>query len=243
MGRVGKKFKKAKETAAVKPHYPLPEAVATVTKTAFAKFDETVEVAMRLGVDPKHADQMVRGTVILPHGLGGKAKKVLVVASGEKLKEAQDAGADHVGGEDMVTKIQQENWLDFDAVVATPDMMKSVGKLGKVLGPRGLMPNPKTGTVTFDVGKAVKEIKAGKVEYRVDKTAIIHAPIGKVSFGPEKLLDNAKILIDSVIKAKPRGLQGQVRQVHRLELHHGPRRERRPHFRRRPRVAGPRTKR
>jgi large subunit ribosomal protein L1 len=214
MGRVGKKFKKAKETAAAKSVYPLPEAVATVTKAAFAKFDETVEVALRLGVDPKHADQMVRGTVILPHGLGGRAKKVLVVASGEKLKEAQDAGADHVGGEDMVTKIQQENWLDFDAVVATPDMMKSVGKLGKVLGPRGLMPNPKTGTVTFEVGKAVKEIKAGKVEYRVDKTAIIHAPIGKVSFGPEKLLDNAKILIESVIKAKPAAAKGKyVRSI------------------------------
>jgi large subunit ribosomal protein L1 len=209
MGRVGKNFKKAKEAAALKPHYALSEAVATVTKAAFAKFDETVEVAMRLGVDPKHADQMVRGTVILPHGLGGKAKKVLVVASGEKLKEALDAGADFVGGEDMVTKIQTENWLDFDAVVATPDMMRSVGKLGKVLGPRGLMPNPKTGTVTFDVGKAVREIKAGKVEYRVDKTAIIHAPIGKVSFGPEKLLDNAKLLIDSVMKAKPAASKGK----------------------------------
>jgi large subunit ribosomal protein L1 len=209
MGRVGKNFRKAKQAAAAKPHYALPEAVATVTKTAFAKFDETVELAMRLGVDPKHADQMVRGTVILPHGLGGRAKRVLVVASGEKLKEAQDAGADHVGGEDMVTKIQQENWLDFDAVVATPDMMKSVGKLGKVLGPRGLMPNPKTGTVTFEVGKAVKEIKAGKVEYRVDKTAIVHAPIGKVSFGPEKLLDNARILIESVIKAKPAAAKGK----------------------------------
>ena len=208
MGRVGKKFKKAKEAAAAKPQYPLPEAVATVTKTAFAKFDETVEVAVRLGVDPKHADQMVRGTVILPHGLGGKSKRVLVIASGEKLKEAQDAGADHVGGEDMVTKIQ-EGWLDFDAVVATPDMMRSVGKLGKVLGPRGLMPNPKTGTVSFDVGKAVKEIKASKVEYRVDKTSIIHAPIGKVSFGPDKLLENAKTLLDSVIKARPAATKGK----------------------------------
>src|SRR4029453_7593017 len=185
MGRVGKKFAKAREAVAVKLQYDLPEAVAAVAKHAFAKFDETVEVAMRLGVDPKHADQMVRGTVILPHGLGGKSKRVLVVASGEKIKEAQEAGADFVGGEDMVTKIQQENWLDFDAMVATPDMMRSVGKLGKVLGPRGLMPNPKTGTVSFDVGKAVREIKAGKVEYRVDKTAIIHAPIGKVSFGVE----------------------------------------------------------
>jgi large subunit ribosomal protein L1 len=160
-------------------------------------------------VDPKHADQMVRGTVVLPHGLGGKAKRVLVIASGEKLKEAQDAGADFTGGDDMVAKIQTESWLDFDALVATPDMMKSVGRLGKILGPRGLMPNPKTGTVSFDVGKAVKEIKAGKVEYRVDKTAIIHAPIGKVSFGPEKLLDNAKALIDSVLRAKPAASKGK----------------------------------
>jgi large subunit ribosomal protein L1 len=209
MGRVGKKFAQARDSVAQKPLYALPEAVVTVTKHAFAKFDETVEVALRLGVDPKHADQMVRGTVILPHGLGGKAKTVLVVASGEKLKDAQDAGADFVGGEEMVTKIQQENWLDFDAVVATPDMMKSVGKLGKVLGPRGLMPNPKTGTVTFDVGKAVKEIKAGKVEYRVDKTAIIHAPVGKVSFGADKLLENVKAIIDSVIKAKPAASKGK----------------------------------
>ena len=209
MAKVGKKYKAAKAAAAVKPQYALPEAVATVTKTAFAKFDETVEVAMRLGVDPKHADQMVRGTVILPHGLGGKAKKVLVIASGEKLKEALAAGADFVGGDDMVTKIQTENWLDFDAVVATPEMMKSVGRLGKILGPRGLMPNPKTGTVSLDVAKAVREIKAGKVEFRVDKTAIIHAPIGKVSFGATKLLDNAKVLIESVIKAKPPASKGK----------------------------------
>jgi large subunit ribosomal protein L1 len=222
MGRVGKKYAKAREAVAVKPHYPLPEAVAAVAKHAFAKFDETVEVALRLGVDPKHADQMVRGTVILPHGLGGKAKKVLVVASGEKLKEAQEAGADYVGGDDMVTKIQQENWLDFDAVVATPDMMKSVGKLGKVLGPRGLMPNPKTGTVTFDVAKAVREIKAGKVEYRVDKTAIIHAPIGKVSFGPDKLLDNAKAIIDSVLKAKPAASKGKYMKSIALSSTMGP---------------------
>src|SRR3989304_1318401 len=196
-----------------KPSYPLPEAVAAVAKNAFAKFDETVEVAMRLGVDPKHADQMVRGTVVLPHGLGGKSKRVLVIASGEKLKEAQDAGADHVGGDDMVQKIQ-EGWLDFDAVVATPDVMKSVGRLGKVLGPRGLMPNPKTGTVTFEVGKAVREIKAGKVEFRVDKTAIIHVPIGKVSFGPQKLLENAKTLIDTVIRAKPAAAKGRyVRSI------------------------------
>jgi large subunit ribosomal protein L1 len=209
MRRVGKKYAAAREAVATKPLYPLPDGVAAVAKHAFAKFDETVEVALRLGVDPKHADQMVRGTVILPHGLGGKSKRVLVVASGEKIKEAQEAGADFVGGEDMVTKIQQENWLDFDAMVATPDMMRSVGKLGKILGPRGLMPNPKTGTVSFDVGKAVREIKAGKVEYRVDKTAIIHAPIGKVSFGAEKLLDNAKALIDSVLKAKPAAAKGK----------------------------------
>jgi len=208
MGRVGKKYRKAKEAVAAKPAYPLPEAVAAVAKSAFAKFDETVEVAMRLGVDPKHADQMVRGTVVLPHGLGGKAKKVLVIASGERLKEAQDAGADHVGGDDMVQKIQ-EGWLDFDAVVATPEMMKSVGRLGKVLGPRGLMPNPKTGTVTLEVAKAVREIKAGKVEFRVDKTAIVHAPVGKVSFGADKLLENAKTLIDTVIKAKPAAAKGR----------------------------------
>jgi len=214
MRRPGKKFRKAREAAAVKPHYALPEAVETVAKAAFAKFDETVELAMRLGVDPKHADQMVRGTVVLPHGLGGKSKRVLVIASGEKLKEAQDAGADFVGGEDMVAKIQSEGWLDYDAIVATPDMMKSVGKLGKILGPRGLMPNPKTGTVTFEVAKAIREIKAGKVEYRVDKTGIVHAPLGKVSFGPVKLLDNAQALIDSVLKAKPASAKGRyVRSI------------------------------
>jgi len=205
---LGKKYDKARQVVD-KPQYPLPEACGAVTKAAFAKFDETVEVAMRLGVDPKHADQMVRGTVILPHGLGGKSKTVLVVASGEKLKEAQDAGADFVGGEDMVAKIQGENWLDFDAVVATPDMMKSVGKLGKVLGPRGLMPNPKTGTVTFDVGKAVREIKAGKVEFRVDKTGIVHAPVGKISFGADKLTENARTLIDSILKARPAAAKGK----------------------------------
>src|SRR5512139_2795484 len=193
MGRVGKKYRKAREAVAVKPVYPLPEAVAAVAKNAFAKFDETVELAVRLGVDPKHADQMVRGTVVLPHGLGGKSKKVLVIASGEKLKEAQDAGADFVGGDDMVAKIQGENWLDFDAVVATPEMMKSVGRLGKGLGPRGLMPNPKTGTVTCEV----------------DKTAIIHAPVGKVSFGAEKLLENARTLIESVLKARPAAAKGK----------------------------------
>ncbi len=209
MRRFGKKYRQAKKSVAAKPQYSLEEAVETVTGAAFAKFDETVELAMRLGVNPKHADQMVRGTVILPHGLGGRAKRVLVVASGEKVHEAEQAGADFIGGEEMVTRVQKEGWLDFDAVVATPDMMRSVGKLGKILGPRGLMPNPKTGTVTFDVGKAVSEIKAGKVEYRVDRTAIVHAPIGKVSFGRDKLLENAKALIDSVIKAKPTAAKGR----------------------------------
>ena len=209
MARIGKKFAAARDAVAAKPQYALPEAVATVAKHAFAKFDETVEVAVRLGVDPKHADQMVRGTVILPHGLGGKAKTVLVVASGEKLAEAREAGADFVGGDDMVDRIQKESWLDFDAVVATPDMMRAVGRLGKVLGPRGLMPNPKTGTVTTDIAKAVKEIKAGKVEFRVDKTGIIHAPVGKVSFPTQNLIENAHALVDSVVKAKPSAAKGK----------------------------------
>ena len=208
MGRVGKKYRKAKESVAAKPTYPLPEAVAAVTKAAFAKFDETVEVALRLGVDPKHADQMVRGTVVLPHGLG-KSKKVLVIATGDKVKEAEAAGADFVGGEDMVEKIQKENWTDFDALIATPDVMKSVGRLGKVLGPKGLMPNPKTGTVTFEVAKAVQEVKAGKVEFRTDKTALVHVPVGKISFTPDKLVENATVVITSVIKAKPSVAKGK----------------------------------
>lgn len=187
--------------------YPLREALPLVQKLASVKFDETVEISMRLGVDPKHADQMVRGTVVLPHGLG-KSKKVCVITGGEKQKEAEEAGAEHVGGDDLVTKIQA-GWLDFDAIVATPDMMKSLGKLGRILGPKGLMPNPKTGTVTFDIGKAVKEIKAGKVEFRVDKTAIIHTALGKVSFGGDELLENARTLIDSVIKAKPAAVKGK----------------------------------
>jgi large subunit ribosomal protein L1 len=191
----------------------MEEALGVVRQAAFAKFDETVEVAMLLGVDPKHADQMVRGTVILPHGTG-KSKRVVVIAGGEKGKEAEAAGADVVGGAELVQKIQ-EGWVDFEAVVATPDMMKDVGKLGKVLGPRGLMPNPKTGTVTFDVGAAVREIKAGKVEFRVDKTAIIHVPVGKLSFAHAHLVDNALALVHAVLRAKPAAAKGKfVRSIY-----------------------------
>ncbi|MGA8185582.1 MAG: 50S ribosomal protein L1 [Terriglobia bacterium] len=203
---MGKKYEASKKMVD-KPAYVLQDAMPLVKKAAFAKFDESVEVSMSLGVDPKHADQMVRGTVVLPHGLG-KATRVIVIASGEKVREAREAGADEVGAEDMVQKIQG-GWLEFDAVVATPDMMKSVGRLGKILGPRGLMPNPKTGTVTLDVAKAVTELKAGKVEFRVDKTGIIHCAVGKVSFDPEKLADNAKALIASVVRAKPASAKGR----------------------------------
>jgi len=211
--KIGKNTEKARKLVEVRP-YKLGEASDVIKKAHFVKFDETVELVVNLGVDPKHSDQMVRGTVVLPHGLG-KTKRVLVIATGEKVREAQDAGADFVGGEDMVQKIQ-EGWTDFEAVIATPDMMRSAGRLGKVLGPRGLMPNPKTGTVTFEVANALKEIKAGKVEFRVDKTGIIHSPIGKMSFEGVKLAENAQALLGAVIKAKPAAAKG--RYVKRITL-------------------------
>ena len=203
----GKNIAKARAQVEARP-YSLQDAVALLQKVKFAKFDETVDVTLRLGVDPKHADQMVRGTVVLPHGLG-KTKKVLVLATGETLREAEGAGADIVGGEELVEKILKESWTDYDAVIATPDMMRSVGRLGKVLGPRGLMPNPKTGTVTVDVAKAVAEVKAGKVEFRTDKTALVHVPVGKISFTADKLVDNARTVISSVVKAKPVAAKGK----------------------------------
>ena len=206
MARHGKKFTAA--AAQVEDRaYSLEDAIPLIQKVKFAQFDETVEVAMRLGVDPKHADQMVRGTVVLPHGLG-TSKTVLVIAGADKQKEALDAGADHVGGDEVVEKILG-GWMAFDAVVATPDMMRAVGRLGKVLGPRGLMPNPKTGTVTPNVAQAIREIKAGKVEFRVDKTGIIHAPLGKTSFSTQSLIENAHALVDSVVKAKPSAAKGK----------------------------------
>jgi large subunit ribosomal protein L1 len=205
--KAGKNVSKARAAVEQRAYTPA-EAITLLQKVKFAKFDETVDLTMRLGVDPKHADQMVRGTVVLPHGLG-KSKKVLVIASGEKIREAEAAGADFVGGEDMVEKIQKENWTDFDALISTPDMMKSVGRLGKVLGPRGLMPNPKTGTVTTDIAKAVAEVKAGKVEFRTDKGALVHVPVGKLSFTPDKLVENATTVITSVIKAKPSAAKGK----------------------------------
>jgi len=202
----GKKYTAAAQQVLPRP-YSLEEAVPLVQKIKFTKFDETVEVHMRLGVDPKHADQMVRGTIVLPNGLG-RSKKVLVIASGDKIREAEEAGADFVGGEDLVNKIKG-GWLDFDAVIATPDMMRFVGGLGKVLGPRGLMPNPKTGTVTPDVKTAIKETKAGKVEYRVDKTGVIHTGVGKISFDETKIVENTRALIDAVAKAKPSTAKGK----------------------------------
>ena len=206
MRKTGKKFAAARQQVPDRPH-TIEDAVPLMQKVKFAKFDETVEIALRLGVDPKHADQMVRGTVVLPHGLG-KSKRVLAIAGADKQREAQEAGADFVGGEEVVDKIQG-GWMDFDAVVATPDMMRAVGKLGKVLGPRGLMPNPKTGTVTPNIAQAVREIKAGKVEFRVDKTGIVHAPVGKISFPAQSLIDNTHALVDSVVKAKPSAAKGK----------------------------------
>src|SRR5579883_1833196 len=204
--RAGKNIVNARKKVEART-YKLGEAAETLKGAHFAKFDETVELVINLGVDPKHSDQMVRGTVVLPHGLG-KSKRVLVIASGEKIREAQDAGADFVGGDDMVQKIQ-EGWTDFEAVIATPDMMRSAGKLGKVLGPRGLMPNPKTGTVTFEVAKAIRETKAGKVEFRVDKAGIVHCPIGKINFDAAKLAENAHAVISAVVKAKPAAAKGK----------------------------------
>jgi large subunit ribosomal protein L1 len=202
----GKKYSQA-TTAVEKRPYELNEAVSMAKDSAYAKFDETLEMALRLGVDPRHADQMVRGTVVLPHGTG-KSATVVVFATGEKIKEAEEAGADYVGGDELAKKIS-DGWLDFDAVVSTPDMMKEVGKLGRVLGPRGLMPNPKTGTVTFEVGNAVEQIKAGKIEFRVDKTGIVHAPFGKASFSREQLQENATALVEAVLKARPPAAKGK----------------------------------
>jgi len=202
----GKNIEKARKQVAAHP-YALKDAAELLKKVKYAKFNETVELVVNMGVDAKQSDQMVRGTVVLPHGLG-KTKRVLVIAGGDKVNEARDAGADFVGGEDMVQKIM-EGWTDFDAVIATPDMMRSAGKLGKVLGPRGLMPNPKTGTVTFEVAQAVREIKAGKVEFRLDKTAIIHSPIGKADFDAPKLAENAHALLAAIVKAKPAAAKGK----------------------------------
>jgi large subunit ribosomal protein L1 len=207
MPKQGKKYRAALEKIEPGRKYTLEEGLAKVKEIAFAKFDETVELTLWLGVDPRKADQLVRGTVVLPHGVG-KTVRVLVIAQGEKVKEAEEAGADFVGGEDMVNQIKG-GWLDFDAVIATPDMMRLVGQLGKILGPRGLMPNPKTGTVTFDVANAVRETKAGKVEYRVDKTGVIHVGVGKVSFEQDKLRENAQVLLDAVVKAKPSTAKGK----------------------------------
>ncbi|HOJ51747.1 MAG TPA: 50S ribosomal protein L1 [Syntrophales bacterium] len=206
MSKRGKKWIEAKKLIVPGKKYSLNEAIDLVVKTAYAKFDETVEAAIRLGVNPQHADQMVRGSVVLPHGLG-KPVRVLVFAKGEKEKEALDAGADYAGGDEYIEKIKG-GWLEFDRVVATPDMMGSVGKLGKILGPRGLMPNPKVGTVTFDVGRAVKELKAGKVEFRVERAGIVHSPVGKVSFGPDKLRENILALLETIIKLKPASSKG-----------------------------------
>jgi large subunit ribosomal protein L1 len=203
----GKKYKEALKKIDRQRHYPLQDALKLVIDTKTAKFDETVEMAVRLSVDPRQADQNVRGTVVLPNGTG-KVDRVLVLAKGAKELEAREAGADFVGGEDLIKRIQEENWLDFDRVIATPDIMGAVGRIGKILGPRGLMPNPRVGTVTFDVAKAVSEVKAGKVDYRVDKAGVVHARIGKVSFGDEKLSQNAHALLDAIVRSKPASAKG-----------------------------------
>lgn len=206
--KISKNVAKARALVESRP-YAIGEALPLLQKAKYAKFDETVDLTMRLGVDTRHADQMVRGTVVLPHGLGGKSKVVAVIASGDKQREAEAAGAEFVGGEDLVERIQKEGWTDFDALIATPDMMRSVGRLGKVLGPRGLMPNPKTGTVTTDVAGAIREIKAGKVEFRADKTSLVHVPVGKLSFPIEKLEQNALTVVNAVMKAKPAAAKGK----------------------------------
>lgn len=206
--KLSKNIAKARALVEARP-YTISDAIPLLQKAHYAKFDETVDLTMRLGVDTRHADQMVRGTVVLPHGLGGKSKVVAVIASGDKVKEAEAAGAEFFGGEELVERIQKEGWTDFDALIATPDMMRSVGRLGKVLGPRGLMPNPKTGTVTTDVAAAIREIKAGKVEFRADKTALVHVPVGKLSFSADKLEQNALTVISSVMKAKPSAAKGK----------------------------------
>jgi large subunit ribosomal protein L1 len=208
MPKRGKAYKESAKLIDRATLYEVPEAIDLALQTSKAKFDETVEVHIKLGVDGRHADQQVRGAIVLPHGTG-KTKRVLVFAKGDKEKEAEAAGAEFVGGQELADKIKNENWFDFDVVVATPDMMGTVGKLGKILGPKGLMPNPKSGTVTMDLEKAIKEIKAGKVEYRLDKTNIIHCPLGKVSFGKEKLQENFTALLDAIVKARPAAAKGQ----------------------------------